>query len=65
MQQSDAERENKECAYDQEEEKKAILKSSLRFEVFMTSSVGLDGRGSKGAMCHEGQTAPFQGLSAW
>lgn len=39
--------------------KKAILKSSAR-QVFMTGCVGLDGGGSKGAMCHRGRQRLFK-----
>lgn len=59
---SDAGRRNKECVCDREEgegKKKQFKKSSLR-QVFMTSCVGLDGRGSKGAMCHWGKQRLFK-----
>lgn len=49
-----------ECLCDQEDgKKKAILKSSAR-QVFMTGCVGLDGGGSKGAMCHRGRQRLFK-----
>lgn len=53
-------RTRRECLCDQEDgKKKAILKSSAR-QVFMTGCVGLDGGGSKGAMCHRGRQRLFK-----